>query len=505
MGEGKTDYRDIGKSFWDFFTVFGGRAIALPLAFLATVLAARILGNEGYGTLSLFLLVSQLFFLFGINWTSAAVIRYGKEEFVINGKINRTFWSRNALLIPSLVLALILVWLFRERILSYLSMQPKSILLLALFLISLTISDYVQSILQATSQLRFYSAVKVMQFLFIVVFLGMLSLFPGDGDALLKVIWSYVISTLLASCIPLLRIQCRLLLPMAVDHNNVKRIFIFSYPVVFGSLSAYVVNWIDLIVIKRYSTIADVGIYSLAYQGMTALQQISMIISVVGTPMMVALLVTGRKDLILRYVERIVPQGLLMWNILVCLVTLCALYLIPKIFGIDFAASTTPFALLMVGMGWNMLNTFYSPVMTSYELIKQSMGIGVVIALLNLGGDLILVPGLGICGASVATSFSFIIGAALSQWLIRSFLKRKCWKELVLPLPSLLVIFLFLVISQFLIRLAFIIALVLFSWAYAKASCLFQKEDMEMLESIEMPIWLRSWMRRIYVLLGSEQ
>ena len=115
VSEGKTDERDVGRSFWDFCTVLGGRVIGLPLAFLAAVLATRVLGNEGYGTLSLFFLVSQLFFLFGINWTSAAVIRYGKEEFIESDKINRTFWARNTLLIPSLFISLLLIWVGRER------------------------------------------------------------------------------------------------------------------------------------------------------------------------------------------------------------------------------------------------------------------------------------------------------------------------------------------------------------------------------------------------------
>jgi len=505
VSEGKTDERDVGRSFWDFCTVLGGRVIGLPLAFLAAVLATRVLGNEGYGTLSLFFLVSQLFFLFGINWTSAAVIRYGKEEFIESDKINRTFWARNTLLIPSLFISLLLIWVGREKVLSYLNVEPEGIWLLGLFLIGLTLSDYVQSVLQATANLRFYSGIKVLQFLFIFIFLCLVYFFPSDRGKIFMVIWAYVGSALLVSILPLLRIQYSLFFPAVLDYHKVKRIFIFSYPVIFGSVSAYVVNWIDLIVIKRYSPIADVGIYSLAYQGMTALQQISMVISVVSTPMMVSFLVIGRKDLILRYVERIVPQGLLAWNILVCVVTLSAFYLIPKIFGIDFAASATPFALLMAGMSWNILNTFYSSVMTAYELIKQSMGIGIVIALLNLVGDLVLVPGLGICGASLATSFSFMVGAILSQWLICSRLDRRGWKELIFPLPSLLVIFLFLVISQLLSRLAILIALVFFSWILAKMLGLFQKEDMALLEKIEMPEWIRIWMSRLYVLLGSQQ
>lgn len=505
VGNGKTDERDVGRSFWDFCTVLGGRVISLPLAFLIAILATRILGSEGYGTLSLFFLVSQLFFLFGINWTSAAVIRYGKEEFVENGKISRTFWARNTLLIPSLFISLLLIWFGREKVLSYLNVGPEGIWLLCLFLIGLTLSDYVQSVLQATANLRFYSAIKVLQFLFIFVFLCLVYFFPRDGEKIFMVVWAYVASALLVSIIPFLRIQYSLLLPVVLDYHKVKRIFIFSYPVIFGSVSAYVVNWIDLIVIKRYSTIADVGIYSLAYQGMTALQQISMVITVVTTPMMVSFLVIGRKDLILRYIERIVPQGLLAWNILVCLVTLGAFYLIPRIFGVDFAASVTPFALLMAGMSWNILNTFYSSVMTAYELIKQSMVIGIVIALLNLVGDLVLVPGLGIYGASLATSCSFMVGAMLSQWLICSRLNRRRWQELILPLPSLFVIFLFIVISQLLSRLAILITLAFLSWMIAKMLGLFQKEDMALLEKIEMPAWIRTWMNRLYILLGSQQ
>ena len=498
----RPDQEDVRKSFWDFSSVLGSKLVSIPLALCVVAVCTRILGKEGYGTLSLFLLVSQLFFLFGINWTCAAVVKYAKEEFVEQGKINGTFWARNALLIPSLLLSLIVVWLARDQVLSYIGLGPAAISLLVLYLIGLTTADYGQSVLQATGNLQFYSVAKLLQMLLLLSAFGLLFVFSSGTDRIYQMIWAYVLSVLLVSLVPLYKISYRLFSPPVFERHRIKKIFIFSYPVIFGSVSAYVVNWIDLIVIKRYSTVSDIGVYSLSYQGMTAVQQISMVIGVVTTPMMVSFLIRGRKDLILRYLDRIVPQGMILWNFFVCTVTFGSFYLIPLVFGLDFRESCTPFALLMIGMGWNVLNTLYSPVMTSYELIKQSMGIGIVIAVVNFAGDMLLVPLFGISGASMATAFSFFLGGVLSHWVVYRHMGLRGYKELLLPVSSLLAIILLVASSHLLLRLLCFAVISFGFWMIARMLRLFNKEDLALLEKIEMPRLVRYLIEKTYACLG---
>jgi len=498
----RPEERDVRGSFWDFSSVLGSRLLSIPLGLLVVAVCTRILGKEGYGTLSLFLLVSQLFFLFGINWTCAAVIKYAREEFVEQGKINGTFWARNVLLIPSLLVSLIVVWLGRDQILSYVGLGPAAIWLLGLYLIGLTTADYGQSVLQATGNLQLYSVAKFLQILLLLGAFCVFYVCSSGAGRIYQMIWAYVLSMFLVSIIPLLKISCRLFSPPVFEKDRIKKIFIFSYPVIFGSVSAYVVNWVDLMVIKRYSTVSDVGVYSLSYQGMTAVQQICMVIGVVTTPMMVSFLVRGRKDLILRYLDRIVPQCMILWNFFVCTVTFGSFYLIPLVFGLDFRQSCIPFALLMIGMGWNVLNTLYSPVMTSYELIKQSMGIGIVIAVVNFAGDMLLVPLFGISGASMATSFSFLLGGVLSHWVVYRHMGLSGYKELILPVSSLFAIILLVVSSHLLLRLLCFAVISFGFWMIARMLRLFQKEDRTLLEKIEMPRLVRYLIEKTYGCLG---
>lgn len=498
----RDDQSDVRRSFWDFFSVFGSKLLSIPLALLVVAVCTRILGKDGYGTLSLFLLVAQLFFLFGINWTCAAVIKYAKEEFVELGRVNGTFWARNALLIPSLVLSLAVVWLSRDLISSYIGLGPAAIWLLVLYLIGLTAAEYGQSFLQATGNLQFYSVTKLIQMLLLLSAFGLFFVLSSESGKIYQMIWAYVISVLLVSFIPLFKISYRLFSPAVFEKHRIKKIFIFSYPVIFGSVSTYVVNWIDIIVIKQYSTLSDVGIYSLSYQGMTAVQQICMVIGVVTTPMMISFLVYGRKDLILRYLDRIVPQGVILWNFFVCTVTFGSFYLIPLVFGFDFTQSCNPFALLMIGMGWNVLNSLYSPMITSYELIKQSMGIGVVMAVANFAGDMLMVPLFGINGAAMATAFSFLLGGTLSHLLVYRHLELGGYKELLLPVSSLLAILLLVVSSHLLLRLICFVVISFGFWMIARMLHLFKKEDLSFLEKVEMPRLVQYLMEKTYAFLG---
>ena len=147
----------VKSSFWDYSSLVSSKFASFPLQILTVSIATRILGTEGYGTLALFLLISQLVFLFGVNWTSASVMRYGREEYVKEHKINKIFWGRNLIVLPSLIILFGGLILFKNRILNYIGMPQSGMWFLFLYIAGITLLNYVQYIQQAVGQLRLYA------------------------------------------------------------------------------------------------------------------------------------------------------------------------------------------------------------------------------------------------------------------------------------------------------------------------------------------------------------
>jgi O-antigen/teichoic acid export membrane protein len=141
--------------------------------------------------------------------------------------------------------------------------------------------------------------------------------------------------------------------------------------------------------------------------------------------------------------------------------------------------------------------------MTCYELIKQYMVIGVVVGGVNLIGDLLLVPHLGIYGAALATSFAFFLGGLLSHWVVFRHLNLKGFKELLFPLPALFAIIFFTTIPHLWLHLVIVIGLVFYSLVLPRIIGLFRQEDLNLFNKAEMPYVIRGWFIRIYTWFGA--
>ena len=492
----------VKSSFWDYSSLVSSKFASFPLQILTVSIATRILGTEGYGTLALFLLISQLVFLFGVNWTSASVMRYGREEYVKEHKINKIFWGRNLIVLPSLIILFGGLILFKNRILNYIGMPQSGMWFLFLYIAGITLLNYVQYIQQAVGQLRLYALSNIAEKLLSAIGLLIILTVAAFPKNIFAVIAVYVLSI---SCVAFVfagLIERKHFLPVEFNKEIIKKIFCFSYPIIFGSASASVVNWIDVIVIKKYMNISDVGVYTLSYQGMMVLQGISMSLIAVLGPIMVTFLVEDRQDLIVKFVKRIIPQGVLLWCLFLSLTIFLSPYLIPLIFGNSFSGSVLPFSILMLGLGFNCLACFCSPLLTAYELIKQSMAVNVLLALVNLAGDFLLVPKLGINGAAVATSFSFSLAAILYLVIINRRLKLHEWRQIFSATPIFVTVLAFLLFDNFWVKSSGLIFVLIISMILAKRLAIFRKDDFTMFSKVEIPRLVRQTINKTYSFLS---
>jgi O-antigen/teichoic acid export membrane protein len=346
-----------------------------------------------------------------------------------------------------------------------------------------------------------YAAVQVIGSATAVVgpILIFFKLFPVDFLTVIIVgIISSMVSTIIA-CV--FWIPGTVFLPVEIDRKILREIFQFSYPIILASISAYIVNWVDVMAIKQFLTVSDVGGYQVAYQTFLFGLALIMIASTLTTPILISFFANDREDLILRYGTRLAPQGFLIWSVAVGIGLAISPIAFRLVFGNRFVISTFYFQFLALGLALNVVPIFCNGIMMAYKMIKYGVAINIFMAFLNLLGDFLLIPVLGAVGAAISTSIAIGASAFLNLLICQRLLKiHLCW-QLTLVLPAFLSLGVSrLGSSQGAPFLAIGITMVA-GYYLAKAFHIFQHEDLLFLDYIKMPGWLKKAIVWLYPFL----
>jgi O-antigen/teichoic acid export membrane protein len=194
----------------------------------------------------------------------------------------------------------------------------------------------------------------------------------------------------------------------------------YSWTLPFAAVSTYVVNWIDMWVIRAIRGVGSVGVYSWAYQ-VTAIAGLAFApVAVVLTPRVIDARLKHEDARIADYVDSILPAAIaLAWVIAVAFVFVSPL--LTSIVSPAYAAAYPIILILLSALPFQLIAYLVTPLANAYErLIPRIVFASAVIAAINAVGDVILVPRIGIAGAAVATTAAFIVGSLLQVVIVRS-------------------------------------------------------------------------------------
>jgi len=494
----KAHLSEVRSSFWDYTALILSKGGVFLLTFVSISLIARILGPENYGRLSLFLMIAQILVIILTSWSSGAAVRFGKEEYVKEEKINKVFWSRILMLIPCFLFGISLVLIFRQQIINYIDLPSWAIWLMIGYFLIYSLSEFLYAIFQATNRLRVLGLIELFECLFLVLGLVSTKIFDGSASFILAlVIGLYLASKFLIGSIFLSRLNLKMFFPIEIEKKTIKRMLNFSYPFVFSTIAAYVINWVDIAVIKKYLDLYQVGFYSLAYKLGNSLKLFGLVLDTVFFPMMIGLLSRQRKDLINLYFKRIAPQIILLWGIILFFIFILSQPLIPIFFGESFSNSISPFIILLVGYYINILAFLYTSILMTFELNKQIVIINFLAMLFNVGLDLLWVPLIGINGAAIATSIVFIFGGISYFLLTNKLLGLKEYKQLLITIPFLIFFIVNILFKNTICLISGSVILGILIFGITKYFDLVRQEDKKIFEAIDMPAFLRKGIYKI--------
>jgi O-antigen/teichoic acid export membrane protein len=483
--------RGMATLFRDYTSVLGARFASSLLSLCSVLITTRILDPAGYGVVAYVSAAALLVSAVTSSWTNAAVSRYGRQEFEEYGTTVAVTWARMQLVAPLLLIAapiLIFVKLgggFPAEV-----SWPLTWLAIA-YGVVLGTSDHVTYSLTAVGRIR-TSALQLVsqQTLAIVILAGIL--ISGGGASPAVIVSVTVASLALVTIVFASRVARVALWPPRRDADLRRRMLRFAGPLAAFTLSQYVIRYVDFFVIGAFATTTAVGIYAIAYQGYGVLQYFTTATGPVLTPLFVSLRMGGREDLLNRYVERLIPQLMLLAATLAGLAVPFVGIVIPVVFGESYAKASDPLAILLFASISQFGAALLSPVIFLHERTVPVGVVNILAVLVNVIGDIVLVgpAGMHLTGPAIAT------GAATATIMIGYVgIVRGCTDAHASVRPAMLApFFAGLVPTLVLTHAAFVVAIVATAGCAAAVTLLakpFEQEDVDLIARLDMPTPLK--------------
>lgn len=401
-----------------FLAVAAGNYGALALAFVISVVLTHRLGAERFGGLALLVMASQVLSLFVSNWTHIGFVGFGSREFAAGGTIAESLWARNWIVAPWALASAIVVLAFREFFAAYLGIPVWGLAVVFGHFLAAYVLTTLGAIFQAREDMRRYGAAL---FIDKAVTLALIGLLPAAWIGTpLRVMAAYTISGVLVCgwCVHVL--GWRAIRPIRVDPAAYQRIWRFSLPLILSTWTGVLgTSWFDLVIMKQYLPLSDLGLYALASQLNGVFQQITIIFSTLLLPRLNIMVQQGDEQGIRAFVARFLPYWFLGTSLLFSIVLFSARLVVPAVFGAVFEGSARPLAILMLATSALTFFNAFTPLLSAYGFTWHIARIVGISAVVNVVMDFALIPSFGIEGAATATVLAYGTSAVLVLALIR--------------------------------------------------------------------------------------
>ncbi len=193
------------------------------------------------------------------------------------------------------------------------------------------------------------------------------------------------------------------------DNNLLKRISKYSIFVLATTVGAVVLNYTDSLVLTYFRSLKEVGLYNIASPTAKLLTYFPIAIMNIMIPLASELWTKKRFDLLKAGIESLYKYTIIVILPLVLVMFSFAELIINVFFGKEFLLAANALRILSIGMVFSTLygvNVSFFSGIGKPEITSKIVYSG---AVFNLIFDIILIPFLGIEGAAITTSISFLI------------------------------------------------------------------------------------------------
>ncbi len=373
------------------------------LAFVYFMFIARVMKVEGTGAYFLALSLTTIFSIvvdFGLQPVLVREIAKGRET----GRLIRTILGVK---IPLAILAFFAVILL-ARILGYDPMVQQLVMLAAVVMVLDSVALTFYGILRGEQLLKYESlGIFVGQALILLVGGSVLFLNPSLPMLIVALMVGSIFNALFSLTIVLKRFGARALVP-SWDGAFARKVLRIALPFALAGAFVKVYSYIDTVLLSQFHGEAAVGLYAIAYKLTYAFQFLPMAFVAALYPGMSSMLVHDR-DRVARLFEDAMWYMMLLVTPIVLGIWSIADQIVPAFAGSEFIGSILPLQILIFVLFFIFLDFPIGSLLNAADRQVTKTAIMGVTMVVNVILNFLLIPSLGVVGATIAALGSFFV------------------------------------------------------------------------------------------------
>jgi len=418
------------KNFFKNFVFTFIRQIGVGIiSLLTTILIARFFGPEINGVFSIAILLPILLGTFLNMGVAASNIYFiGSKQVSLEEAIHVNkivfFWiSLVGLIIGSIIVFFKGEFFFPgiEQNLLFLSLIIFPIILL---------SGFILSIYQALQDFKVFNILLMLQPL--LFFFFVLSLIIIDLKEVNFLVYGFLLTYIISLIYMIVKIYS---LPKEVNFektNYFKKSLGYGWRSNLSNILAFLNYKADIFLVNIFLNPTATGVYVVAVALVEKIWLISTALSTVLLPRLSELLSNEEeKRKITPYISRLVFLGTFIIGVFLALL---AEPVILLIFGIEYQGSISPLLLLLPGVIILGVAKVWANDIAARGKPEINMYISIVTIIVNIIGNLILIPKIGLDGAAIATTISYLVCSIMTLIVYSRYSKTSWIDSLIIKL-----------------------------------------------------------------------
>lgn len=393
-----------------------GGYISTFIGVLTVPLITRIISPEQYGIFSIFNTFSEILSIICCLGMEQSFIRFFyAEELENRGKL-----LYNSLCLPFVTSLFVftLIFLFKDKISTFVFNESNDLISFLLIINTLfgLLKLFSFSVIRMQQRGRAYSFLniltKVLEFTFIII---LFKIYKNDYKVLILASLFSLIIVVVFSII--LEKNIWFFKNKNISKISKKDLLAFGIPLIFTTVLLLIFTSTDKIMIKLFSNLEEVGFYAGAFKIISLLVVIQTGFTSFWTPVVYEHYENNPKDTIF---FKKVNDYLSFIFFLIGIVVLMSRNIIIILLGNKYYESMYIMPMLIFAP---IMYTISETTVMGINFKKKSIYfiyISIIISIINIAGNMLLVPVIGARGAAISTGFSYII-----YFILRTYFSQK--------------------------------------------------------------------------------
>jgi len=405
----------------------GRQLLTALLGLITVILLARLLGPGGNGIYQMvFLLPTMMVTLSNLGIGPATVYYVARKDYPLETVVSANIILGLIISGFTCIIAVILVLFFGDKLFPAI---PTRLLLIIILIIPISIlQSYLLTIFQGLQDFKVFNLISVIPqgVILILVLLGVWILDGGVKAA----IAANMLGSIVALSITLYYLKPYFDFRLIVDRGYMFNALGYGIKAHLSNIMAFLNARLDMFLVNGFLNPAAVGIYSIAVQIVEKLWMLSQSVSTVILPRISEL---KDEEEIRKQLTPLISRWVLMVTlVLSVLLAAIAPYLIPLLFGKGFANSSIALQIMLPGIVLGSASRVLANDFAARGRPEINTYLAVVTLSINIAGNLVMIPKMGINGAALATTISYAVNTFLKV-IIYSHLVKVKWYKTLLP------------------------------------------------------------------------